>query len=86
MITVNHKELPAFVSEPIDRRGFLSIAGFSMVALGTLAGCTRPSPEALVPYLEQTPEMQPGQAHGFGGESANRFVTEKMLEFFKRNL
>jgi dipeptidyl-peptidase-4 len=31
-------------------------------------------------------EIQPGQMHGFGGEAANRFLSEQILEFFKRNL
>jgi dipeptidyl-peptidase-4 len=31
-------------------------------------------------------QIQPGQKHGFGGESANRFLNEQIVEFFKRNL
>jgi dipeptidyl-peptidase-4 len=31
-------------------------------------------------------QIQPGQMHGFGGESANRFLNEQIADFFKRNL
>jgi dipeptidyl-peptidase-4 len=31
-------------------------------------------------------QIQPGQSHGFGGEAANRFVAEQLVEFFKRTL
>ena len=31
-------------------------------------------------------QIQPGQSHGFGGEAATRFVTEALVDFFKRNL
>jgi len=31
-------------------------------------------------------QIQPGQMHGFGGESANQFLNEQIVDFFKRNL
>jgi dipeptidyl-peptidase-4 len=31
-------------------------------------------------------QIQPGQMHGFSGEAANRFLNEKIIEFFIRNL
>jgi dipeptidyl-peptidase-4 len=31
-------------------------------------------------------QIQPGQTHGFGGETANRFLAEQIVDFFKRHL
>lgn len=31
-------------------------------------------------------QIQPGQNHGFGGESATRYLNERIIDFFKRNL
>jgi dipeptidyl-peptidase-4 len=31
-------------------------------------------------------QIQPGQKHGFGGATANQFVAEQLVDFFKRNL
>ncbi|MCB2212276.1 4Fe-4S dicluster domain-containing protein [bacterium] len=46
----------------LSRRDFLAISGFSVAAAGLMTGCMRPPEEMVIPYLEQSPEMQPGQA------------------------
>jgi dipeptidyl-peptidase-4 len=30
--------------------------------------------------------LQPGEKHGFGGEAARFYLTQRLLEFFKQNL
>ena len=31
-------------------------------------------------------QIQPGQSHGFGGEAANKFVAQQLVDFFQRSL
>jgi Fe-S-cluster-containing dehydrogenase component len=56
----NHGNVDSPTGMP--RRDFLAMSGFSVAAAGLMTGCMRPPADMVIPYLEQTPEMQPGQS------------------------
>jgi len=41
---------------------------------------------ALSPFALAREQIQPGQKHGFRGEAAGRYLSDRMYDFFKRNL
>ncbi len=53
-------QLPQFM-DPVTRRHFLVVMGASM-GLAGLTGCTRPSANKIVPYVQQPENIVPGEA------------------------
>jgi len=58
-----HREFPSQLdqwNDPIGRRRFLTLMAASL-ALGGIAGCTRPPQETIVPYVKAPEELVPGK-------------------------